>query len=360
MRVSIILGLGVSKHYVDQFARNMDAAWHPGLPVGTGEADAIVIFGGDGTIHRHLAELARLQLPVLVVPCGSGNDFARALNLHRVRDSITAWLNFRSGRNNLRTIDLGVITPGGHRAESDVNGKNLSSGFCSRQKPADLMQPNKGTGITHAGEHYFCCVGGIGLDAEITRRANRLPRWIRSHGGYALSLLPALFAFRPFKVGLQPEPMQVRENQSAENSFQIGAPAQQDSSATFPIREHGQSLVVAFGNAPTYGDGLRIVPRAELDDGKLDVCVVSNMGKLRLLRLFPSLYSGGHLGIPEVEYFQTAFLRIQTEIPMEVYADGEYVCRTPVEISVQPKALKVIVPLPCVGRAPSPAAFDLE
>ena len=37
-----------------------------------------MIFGGDGTIHRHLPALVRLQLPVLVVPAGSGNDFARA------------------------------------------------------------------------------------------------------------------------------------------------------------------------------------------------------------------------------------------------------------------------------------------
>ena len=48
---------------------------------------------------------------LLVVPSGSGNDFARALGLLRVRESLHAWQKFCSGRNNIREIDLGVITP---------------------------------------------------------------------------------------------------------------------------------------------------------------------------------------------------------------------------------------------------------
>jgi len=48
--------------------------------------------------------------------------------------------------------------------------------------------------------HYFCCVAGIGLDTEIARRANKLPRWLRAHGGYALTLPQALFHFAPFPM----------------------------------------------------------------------------------------------------------------------------------------------------------------
>ena len=103
-------------------------------------------------------------------------------------------------------------------------------------------------------------------------------------------------------------------------------------------------MVVSFANAPAYGDGIKIAPRALLDDGKLDICVVGNMGKSRLLRLFPSVLSGRHLSIPEVKYFQTERLRVESEKAMDIYADGEYVCRTPVEISLQRSALRVIVP----------------
>ena len=71
--------------------------------------------------------------------------------------------------------------------------------------------------------------------------------------------------------------------------------------------------------------------------------MVEAMGKVRLLRLFPSVFSGRHLNLAEVKYFQADRLRIETEQPAEVYADGEYVCSTPVEVRVAAGALRVIV-----------------
>jgi diacylglycerol kinase (ATP) len=103
-------------------------------------------------------------------------------------------------------------------------------------------------------------------------------------------------------------------------------------------------MLVAFANTPTYGGGIRIAPDAQLDDGRLEVCVVEAMGKARLLRLFPSVFSGRHLTLAEVKYFQAQRLRIETEEPAEVYADGEYVCPTPVDVRVEGGALRVIVP----------------
>ena len=103
-------------------------------------------------------------------------------------------------------------------------------------------------------------------------------------------------------------------------------------------------MLAAFANTPTYGGGIRIAPDARLDDGRLEVCVVESMARVRLLRLFPSVFSGRHLTLPEVRYFQAERLRIETEEPSEVYADGEYVCSTPVEVRVEAGALQVIVP----------------
>src|SRR4029077_3029220 len=163
MRVAAILGLGSSTKDLHPFARNSDGGGDLGFPASTSAADAILILGGDGTVHRHLSQLHTLQLPVLVVPCGSGNDFARALNLRRVRHSVDAWRRFSSSQDNVRQIDLGVI--------SRLDIQNADSGAST-------------------STHYFSCVGGVGLDVEIARRANRLPRWIRRHGGYPLSLLP--------------------------------------------------------------------------------------------------------------------------------------------------------------------------
>ena len=307
MRASAILGLSSSERDLEPFKKESSATWLTGLPASSGEADAILIFGGDGTVHRHLAQLVRLQLPVLVVPRGSGNDFARALNLRSVGDALAAWRQFVSGKENVRHIDLGVIT-------SPIAGG----------APAPREPPSQASGNQKLEtRNYFCCVGGIGLDAEVAKRANQLPRWIRRRGGYALSLLPTLIGFKPPRVKVQSD-----------------LPG---SSGTFAIQHDGPAMVVAFANAPAYGDGVKIAPHARLDDGKLDICVVGNMAKTRLLRLFPSVYSGSHLSIPEVKYFQGERLRLETEQPVDVYADGEYVCRTPVRVSVERAALKVIV-----------------
>ena len=98
MRAAAIFGLGTSPAALQPFQSNSKTEWLEGLPASTQSADAILIFGGDGTIHRHLPALVRLQLPVLIVPAGSGNDFARALKLRSARDSLRTWQDFESGK----------------------------------------------------------------------------------------------------------------------------------------------------------------------------------------------------------------------------------------------------------------------
>lgn len=104
------------------------------------------------------------------------------------------------------------------------------------------------------------------------------------------------------------------------------------------------TLLAAIANAPSYGGGIKIAPRAKLDDGKLDLCVVRAMDKFKLFCLFPTAYFGRHLISKSVEYGQTDRVSIETDVPVDVYADGEYVCKTPVEFNVARKALQVIVP----------------
>jgi diacylglycerol kinase (ATP) len=88
---------------------------------------------------------------------------------------------------------------------------------------------------------------------------------------------------------------------------------------------------------------MKIAPHAQLDDGQLDVCVIGGVNPFKLACMFPTVYFGRHLEIREVEYFKTEGLRVETETPVDVYADGEFVCRTPVEIGVESGTLRVIV-----------------
>src|SRR5216684_3050393 len=63
---------------------------------------AALVFGGDGTVHRHLSPLRQLQIPVLVVPTGSGNDFAKAMGVRNVDIALRAWKQFCSDGKNVR------------------------------------------------------------------------------------------------------------------------------------------------------------------------------------------------------------------------------------------------------------------
>src|ERR1700687_2846114 len=287
MRAAVIFGLGTSPADLKRFQAGSTAEWVQGLPASSADADAILIFGGDGTIHRHLPALVRLQLPVLIVPAGSGNDFARALNLRSVRDSLRVWRDFELGKIQARAIDLGVIVP-------------------SAAVPS--ASPER--------THYFCGVAGCGLDSAAARRANRMPRWLRRHGGYVLAFIPLLLKLPAFSMRL----VQVNGENRAE--------AQK------------LTLLAAFANTQFYGDGMRIAPEADFVDGKLDVCRISTMNPFELFCMFPTVYFGHHRLSPKVEYSKAERVLVETETPLEIYADGEYVCETPAEISVAAGALR--------------------
>lgn len=299
MRAAAILGLGCSAKDLKPFQTDTSVEWRMGVPASADAADVVLLVGGDGTIHRHLGQLVRLGLPVLVVPAGSGNDFARAIGLGSVRDSLAGWKKFCSGSANVRAIDLGVIAAG-------------ESGGGTPAPDNSEYSPNP---------KYFCCVAGVGIDGEVAARANRLPRWLRGHGGYVMSLVPTILRFAPVPL-------------------KILTP--KEGSEVWATRSDEPAILAAFANTPVYGGGMKIAPQAKMDDGLLDVCVVGALARLRLLRLFPTVYSGRHLKIREVEYFQAARVRVETEHPLDVYADGEYVCRTPVEVGIQREALRVV------------------
>ena len=250
-------------------------------------ADVALVFGGDGTVHRHLSSLVRSQVPALIVPLGSGNDFARSLGLKTPQFAMAAWRTFCESQQNVRIIDVGEIRSTGDR----------------RPETGDL----------------FCCVAGTGIDADVNRRANAQPRWLRGNGGYALSVIGSALGFRRQRITVDFE---------------------DEHAATGQISE--PALMCAFANAKAYGHGMRIAPGAQLDDGLLDLIFVRKAGPLRLLTVFPKVYRGAHLGLPEVEHRRVRRLNISSETPLDIYADGEFICRTPADVTLRPKALKVI------------------
>ncbi len=301
----------------------------------TDQPDAALIFGGDGTLHRHIGGLALKQIPALIVPMGSANDFAHSIGIETVGKALAAWKRFCAAGDNIRAIDLGTIQALDD-AKDDVpvawQGESLESLHFVPDGPRHDL-PQMGDRIMQsqlrrlseaesevARTTFFACIAGTGLDAAVNRLTLRQPRWLRSHGGYVVALLRVLGGFRPPHITLSVE---------VDGHWQTR------------IDEPG--FLIAAGNGPRYGHGMRLTHRAQMDDGLLDVCFVRPLSKLRLLHLFRLVYSGGHIGLKEVEYFQASRVRIRTQPVTELYADGEYICRAPVELSVRRNALRVIV-----------------
>jgi diacylglycerol kinase family enzyme len=158
-----------------------------------------------------------------------------------------------------------------------------------------------------------------------------MPAWLRGHGGYVLAAVREMATYK-FPV------MQVEVNKPVCVDEAATPKAVGIDRLTF----EGRTTLVVLANGRSYGDGMRIAPLARLDDRLLDVCYVRKTPRHRLLRFFPTVFAGSHLHLPEVSYLKGRCVRVQSDPPADVYADGEFVCRTPIEVGVQSQALRII------------------
>jgi diacylglycerol kinase (ATP) len=297
--------------------------------------DVAMVFGGDGAVHRVLPSLAYTETPLLVVPTGIANDFARCLGIPNQSEALRAWRRYLDRGDNVRSIDLGTVRPLAPKPDSESNQAEQFDSLTFADAEGRIAPPATPLGPVilrhplHRAEEsaedermiYFSGIAGLGLDAETNRRANRMPGWLRRHGGYGLAALQALAAYVPPKLSL----------------CSYDASGQE-------TRLEGAVLLAAIGNAPEYGSGVRMLPKAQMDDGQLDLCFLPAMPKSRVLRYFHRIYAGTHLRVPEVTYFRTRQVFLESEESIAIYGDGEYLCQTPAEISAAPGALRVIVP----------------
>ncbi|HEU5234527.1 MAG TPA: diacylglycerol kinase family protein [Terriglobales bacterium] len=246
------------------------------------DVSLFIVLGGDGTIHRFLPELARSSKPVLVVPCGSGNDLARALGIRSAAAATTLARDFVNGNAAIRQIDIGIIT--------DSAGK----------------------------ETPFCCTAGIGLDAAAGEFANRMPRWLRARGGYLIAAMNGILMNPKLELTLTAGDVGLAE------------------------RIEQAACLFTIANTPSFGGGLRIAPDASLDDSQFDCILAEAMTKTRLARASLSLLRGTHLGLPEVHFMRMTSVRIKSSPPANIYADGEFVCETSCEVRIAAGALRVL------------------
>jgi len=238
--------------------------------------DALVVAGGDGVISLALQALAHSEIPLGIIPAGTGNDHAREYGIP-VGDPAAAVDVIVAGHTE--TIDLGRI-----RAADDT-------------------------------ATWFGTVAATGFDSLVSDRVNRM-RWPHGRMRYNLAIVAELSQLRPLP-------------------FRLVLDGEREIIADLTL--------AAFGNTRSYGGGMLISPNADHADGLLDITMVSSGSRLRLIRLFPTIFKGTHVDLDEVT---TARARnIWVECPgINAYADGEYACPLPVEISAVPGALTILRP----------------
>ena len=167
---------------------------------------------------------------------------------------------------------------------------------------------------------WFINVAGAGYDAWVTER---VPRPVPSAFTYLRIALAGLVRYR--------SPL-----------FRITADGEQ---------VEGRLLLAFVANARYCGNRMNVAPTASLDDGLLDVLAVRELSLLAVLPKLGKLYGGRILGDPAVRHLRAATVRIETDPPVAVQADGQIVGPTPAVFSLQPRALTVVT----APAGPSPA-----
>lgn len=243
--------------------------------------EVVVAVGGDGTVNEIAQGLVGTRTALALVPCGSGNGLALHLGLPR---NLTAALRLASGTGaSVRRIDTG-----------EVNGRP------------------------------FVNVMGLGLDAEISGRFNRLRR--RGLAGYLLAGTAALRAHRPFRCRITGE----------------------------GVSETVDLAVLAVANSDQYGNHARIAPGACVDDGRLNLVGIRAVGLAGSLALLPRLFLGTLDRSPHVVHWRGARFLVERTSPGLIHTDGEtHPAEDRLEISVRPRSLRLMVPAGSRSAIPS-------
>jgi diacylglycerol kinase (ATP) len=163
------------------------------------------------------------------------------------------------------------------------------------------------------GERWFGCVLGAGFDSRVNDRANRL-RWPRGRMRYNLAILAELGVFSPLAFRL---------------TLDDGEPWQTE------------AMLVAVGNAKSYGAGMKVCPDADLTDGLLDVTVLGPVGKAEFLRTFPKVFKGTHVSHPAVTVRRARVVSLEAD-GVTAYADGEFLANLPITCECVPGAVQVL------------------
>ena len=246
----------------------------------------VIVVGGDGTIHEVVSGVVyNAQVSIGVVSAGSGNDFARSFRVFRQAEHIESFLYTETDGT---LMDIGSIQLDAAHTEVFVNN------------------------------------AGVGFDAYVAKMANKSRfKFILNKIGigklsYAAFVVKGLFTFPRFDVTVRYD--------SEELYFK-------------------QAWFVAISNQPYFGGGMKISPVSKPNDGKIEVTIVYNISRIKLLLVFATVFFEKHTKFKEITFLQNDKFDITVHTDnMVCHTDGDYIgeveCNTKIHCTVKPNAWK--------------------
>lgn len=229
--------------------------------------DGLIAAGGDGTVFEVLNGLYQhpkpARVPFGLIPIGTGNAFARELNLQP-----SAWSDAIDllHRGRTRNVDVGHV------------------------KSADKS-------------YYFLNIVGMGFSVDAGKSAQKLK--FLGNTAYTLATLWQVLKLKSYPLVVDIDTKTL----------------------------HCDNVFITISNSRYTGTHFLIAPDAVIDDGYLDVTILEKLPRHRLLKLFPTIYSGRHVEYREVSTHKAKRINIRSPKAMLLAPDGEFVGHSPAEIN---------------------------
>lgn len=256
----------------------------------SGDEVRIYACGGDGTANEVLTGIAGHKNCVLgIIPVGSGNDFVRALEPYNREDFLSV--------------------------EAMVEGN---------EQEIDLLE---------CQGKYSMNIFSVGFDSEVADNVDRFKklRGVSGSLAYKMSIVYCLFTKRkhPVKIYLDGRPFESADYKKT-------------------------TLLAVAANGKYYGGGIKAAPKAILDDGYMDFVHVNTLSVLKFVSIVGKYMKGEHIDnpkLPFVTFGRYKKIKFEAENPINVNFDGEIYKMLNPEITLLPKALRIILPAKKVSEA---------
>jgi diacylglycerol kinase (ATP) len=212
-------------------------------------------------------------------------------------------------------VPFGLVPAGSGNDQARELGIPLGDPAAAVQNIIDGMKSPRRVDVMRVktDSRELWSIGSVsgGFDALCAKRANGL-KWPKGPNSYVAAMLLELPKFKPIAYQLEID------------------------GETREIR----AMLCGVANVKNFGGGMMISPNSEIADGNLELFILHEVSRPRLLKIFPSVYKGEHLRYPEVEIVSVKSVRIANS-GYPVSCDGELIGNAPFSVQLSPAGLAV-------------------